>query len=237
MLKNLFIKLVQRFLHRPDLKLSTDIPMWYYMRIVWQRVWMLVRGYVKGVLFGKKGKRLFIGKRTSFICLNQIYAGSGVSIQEGVVLNALSKEGVHLGDNSSIGANSVIKVSGSMFELGKGFWIGKNSSLANDCFVGAAGGVEIGDYVAIGQCVRFHSENHDFSDVSKKICEQGTTHKGIKIGDDCWIGAGAVFLDGAVVGNGCVVGANAVVNGVFPDYSVIAGVPARIIRNRKDECI
>lgn len=232
MFKELFIKLIQKFLHRSDLNFSKEIPMTYYLRIVVQRGCMLVRGFVKGIFFGGKGKRLFIGKKTNLLCLKQVFVGSGVSIQDGVLLNALSRDGVHLGDNSSIGANTVIKVSGSMFELGKGFWLGKYSSLANDCFIGAAGGVSIGDYVNIGQCVRFHSENHEFSDISVKICEQGTTHKGIKIGNDCWIGAGAVFLDGAVIGNGCVVGANAVVNGIFPDYAVIVGVPAKIIKTR-----
>ena len=53
------------------------------------------------------------------------------------------------------------------------------------------------------------------------------------VGNDCWIGAGAVFLDGAEIGDGCVVGANAVVKGKFEPYSVIAGVPAKIIKYRK----
>lgn len=232
MLKKIFIKLAQKFLHRQDLNFSNEIPMTYYLRVAMQRIGMLIRGSRKGIFFGSRGKRLFVGKKTKFFCSKQIFAGNGVSIQDGVLLNALSKEGVHFGDNASIGADTVIKVSGSLLEIGKGFWLGNYSSLANDCFVGAAGGVWIGDYVAIGQNVRFHSENHEFSDISKKICEQGTTHKGIKIGNDCWIGAGAVFLDGAAIGNGCVVGANAVVNGVFPDYAVIAGVPAKIIRMR-----
>lgn len=54
------------------------------------------------------------------------------------------------------------------------------------------------------------------------IREQGVIHKGIKIGDNCCIGAGAVFLDGASVGNGCVVGANAVITKEFPENVVIA---------------
>jgi acetyltransferase-like isoleucine patch superfamily enzyme len=58
------------------------------------------------------------------------------------------------------------------------------------------------------------------------------SHKGIKIGNNCWIGAGAVFLDGAVVGNGCVVGANAVVTKKFPDNSIIIGIPAKLYKRR-----
>lgn len=64
------------------------------------------------------------------------------------------------------------------------------------------------------------------------IREQGVTHKGIKIGNNCWIGAGAVFLDGAELGDGCVVAANAVVTKKFPSNSVIGGVPSKIIKNR-----
>lgn len=233
MIKTSFIKIAQKFLHRPDLNFSEEIPMSYYLRVAWQRAWMLFRGKVKGAFFGKHGRRLYIGKHTSIICANKMQVGNGVSIQDYVTINALSKEGVEIGDNSSIGMHTTIKVSGSLVEVGKGFKLGKYSALANDCFVGAAGGVEIGDYVAIGQNVRFHSENHGHSDPDKLLCEQGTTHKGIKIGNDCWIGAGVVFLDGAEIGDGSVVGANAVVTKKFEPYSIIAGVPAKIIAKRK----
>lgn len=97
---------------------------------------------------------------------------------------------------------------------------------------GAAGGIEVGDDVVAGQFIRFHSENHNYSDLTKLIREQGVSHKGIKIGDNCWIGAGAVFLDGAELGDGCVVGANAVVTKKFPDNVVVAGIPAKVIKKR-----
>lgn len=64
------------------------------------------------------------------------------------------------------------------------------------------------------------------------IRKQGVTHKGIKIGNNCWIGSGVVFLDGAVVGDGCVIAANAVVGKTFSDNIIIGGVPAAVIRKR-----
>ena len=97
---------------------------------------------------------------------------------------------------------------------------------------GAAGGIEIGDDVIAGQFIRLHSENHNFNDLTKLIKEQGITHQGIKIGNNCWIGSGAIFLDGSELGDGCVVGANAVVTKKFPSNVVLAGIPARIIRKR-----
>ncbi len=59
--------------------------------------------------------------------------------------------------------------------------------------------------------------------------------KGIKIGNNCRIGAGVVFLDGAELGDGCVVAANAVVTKKFPDNSVIGGMPAKLIKERGPE--
>lgn len=233
MIKTVFIKFAQKFLHRPDLHFSEEIPMTYYLKISCQRVMMLIRGKVKGCFFGKHGKRLYIGKKTTLSCMNKIIVGNGVSIQDGVTINALSKKGVVIGNNASIGMNTSIKVSGSLTEVGKGFRLGNYSSIANDCFIGAAGGVKIGDYVAIGQNVRFHSENHAFDNPDKMICQQGTTHKGIRIGNDCWVGAGAVFLDGSEIGDGSVVAANAVVTKKFPPYSIIVGVPAKVIKKRK----
>lgn len=53
---------------------------------------------------------------------------------------------------------------------------------------------------------------------------------GVKIGNDCWIGAKATILDGTVIGDHCIVAAGAVVKGVFPDNVIIGGVPARIIK-------
>ncbi|MDC0124525.1 acyltransferase [Gammaproteobacteria bacterium] len=62
---------------------------------------------------------------------------------------------------------------------------------------------------------------------------QGVTRQGIRIEDDCWIGANVVFLDGAHVNKGCVVAAGAVVKGVIPPYSVVAGIPAKVIKTRQ----
>ena len=64
------------------------------------------------------------------------------------------------------------------------------------------------------------------------IREQGVTHKGIKIGNNCWIGAGAVFLDGAEIGDGCVVAANAVVTKKFLSNVVLAGMPAQVVKRK-----
>ncbi len=219
------------FLHR-QLAFDENIPTDYLLGICLERVCMLLRGFF---CFGlnKKSGRLMIGKYVQIKCKSMLNIGYCVSIQDEVVINALSKEGIFLGNNVSIGQRSMIKASGSLAALGKGFFMGHDSTMGNDCFVGAAGGIRIGNYVVIGQNVRFHSENHEFHDRNKMICEQGVTNKGILIGDDCWIGAGAVILDGVHIGKGCVIGANTLVNKNIPEYSIAVGNPVRVIGKRK----
>ena len=81
--------------------------------------------------------------------------------------------------------------------------------------------------------MRFHAENHNYTALNIPIRLQGVNQKGIKIGNNIWIGAGAVFLDGSEVEDGCIVAANAVVKDKFPPNCIIAGVPAKIVRMRK----
>lgn len=97
---------------------------------------------------------------------------------------------------------------------------------------GCAGGVKIGNDIIAGQNIRFHSENHNYLDKNKLIKEQGVSHKGITVGNNCWIGAGVVFLDGVKVEDGCVIAANAVLTGNYPKNSIIGGIPAKVIKER-----
>jgi acetyltransferase-like isoleucine patch superfamily enzyme len=83
----------------------------------------------------------------------------------------------------------------------------------------------------MGSYISFHSENHNYEDTSKLIREQGVTSKGIKLGNNIWVGAKVTFLDGCQVGNNSVVAAGAVVNGIFPDNVVLGGVPAKILKS------
>ena len=78
------------------------------------------------------------------------------------LFNALSREGVKLGDGVRIGDNTVIECTGSLSNIGKGLAIGNRSAFGGNCFFGAAGGISIGDDLIAGQNIRFHSENHIF---------------------------------------------------------------------------
>lgn len=176
---------------------------------------------------------LFLSPSTKIIMRRNIVCGRNVQIGSRCYLDALSLEGIVLGDGTSIGRNCSIECTGSLQNIGLGFRTGRNVGLGMNCFYGSAGGIIILDDTIIGNFVSFHSENHNYSDKTILIREQGVNHKGIKIGKNCWIGARAVILDGAIVGDGCVIAAGAVVtSGFYKENGVYSGVPAKFLKDR-----
>ncbi|MFQ7300243.1 MAG: acyltransferase [Clostridium sp.] len=215
-----------------NFELDNNINLWYLLAVVFNMIINLIRGNIKTLFIKKKGFSIFIGRRTKIRMKSKLTLGKGINIGSNVIIDGLSKEGVKIGNNVRIGDYTRILCTGTIRNIGKGFSIGDNCGIGENCFFGAAGGINIGNDVIMGQNIRFHSENHNFNEVNIPIRIQGVTNKGIKIGDDCWIGAGAVFLDGVSVGNGCVIGANTVVNKNIPDNYIAVGNPVRLLKKR-----
>ena len=88
-------------------------------------------------------------------------------------------------------------------------------------FVSIYGKVSIGDDVLIAPAVTIVGGNHKFSDLTRKIRDQGNSEKGIVIGSNVWIGANCVILDGCIIGSGSVIGAGTVLRGTVPPNSVV----------------
>ena len=92
------------------------------------------------------------------------------------------------------------------------------------------GPVTIGSHVNLAQGITVTALNHNFEAPERRIDEQGVSTQQVTIGDDIWIGANAVVLPGVTVGNHCVIAAGAVVTKDVPSHSLVAGVPAKIIK-------
>lgn len=220
---------------KENVHLDRRISTMYIIQLCWRYGWMMFRGIFFSLGYRNISKKIFTGKKVKVLEKRFLSVGDNTRIHDNVYIDALSTDGIILGSNVVIGRNSRLECTGSIKAIGKGIKIGNCSTFGSDCYFGAAGGIEIGDDVVAGQCIRFHSENHNYDALDVLIREQGETHKGIKIGNNCWIGAGAVFLDGAELGNGCVVAANAVVTKCFEDNCVIAGIPGKTIKTRGQE--
>lgn len=136
--------------------------------------------------------------------------------------------GVKIGKNLKTLAITTIENPKSI-SIGDNVWISKNVALY------AHNGIKIGNDVIIAKDVSLISGDHDFSDANKKINNQGMADakQPIIIGDDVWIGEKAIILKSVSIGKGSVIGAGSVVTKSFPDYSIIAGNPAKVISQRK----
>lgn len=208
--------------------IDKNIPICYLISYFSWKVWCMMVGIWKLRRIGK----CFVHPSSKIKCSSKIRMGKNLNIDRNCYIDALSINGIQLGDNVSVGKNTTIECSGTLKDLGKGLKVGDNVGLGTHGFFGCAGGIEIGDNTIFGNYVSMHAENHNFSDRSQPIRLQGVNRKGIKIGSDCWIGAKVTILDGTIIGNGCIVAAGAVVRGHFPENVIIGGVPAKIIKQR-----
>ena len=158
--------------------------------------------------------------------------GNNVNIGDYVKLNALGRGLLTIGDNVNIGSFSQVIISTTFNNIGQFIRIGNNVGIGEFAYLGGAGGLEIGSDTIIGQYFSTHPENHVYSDPDQLIRMQGVDRKGITIGSNCWIGVKVTILDGVVIGQNSVIAAGAVVTRSVPANVVIAGVPARVIKNR-----
>lgn len=161
--------------------------------------------YAKGIEIGNS-TRIESGVRLKNLSRNsKILIGNGVKIDRGVDIKAHGNGKILIGENTFIGP--YVCLSGESISIGK------------DCLIAS----QVGIY-AVG---------HNFSDSTRNIKEQGLSHKGIVIENDCWLGNGARVLDGVTISHGSVIGAGAVVTKDIPPYSIVVGVPARVIASRE----
>lgn len=138
---------------------------------------------------------------------------------------AVFPDRLRLGDDSYIAAHAY--VTGEL-------------TTGTDCtlnpFTTVRGKVSLGDGVRIGAHTSMLGFNHSMA-LDRPVFQQPLTSRGIKVGDDVWIGSHVVVVDGVTIGDHCVVGAGAVVTRDLPAWTVAAGNPARPIRDRRGRSV
>ena len=118
----------------------------------------------------------------------------------------------------------------------KNIYIGKGSSInGGQIRAGKKARITIGENCIISYNVHIRADSHNYRDITNNIKEQGNFEKDIIIGNDVWIGYGVQIMPGIKIGNGAVIAAGAIVTHDVNEYDVVAGVPAKKIRSRKDE--
>ena len=112
--------------------------------------------------------------------------------------------------------------------------IGSGTEIAPFSFVASqAGGLSIGRDCMIGPSATIVANGYQYDDLEVPVKYQDKTSLGIRIGNDVWIAAGAVILDGAEIGSGSIITPNSVVSGRIPKNSIVQGSPGKVIFTRR----
>lgn len=153
----------------------------------------------------KVGMPSYIGKPIFVSRISGLKIGKSVRIYPGIRAEIeQNNASIYIGDNTSIGQNFHVVA------YDRDLLIGRNVTISGNVF--------------ITNC------NHQYQEIGQHILEQPITSNDTEIGDNCFIGYGAVIQAGTILGKQCIVGSNAIVKGKFPDYSVIVGSPARAVK-------
>lgn len=129
---------------------------------------------------------------------------------------------IQISDGVCLSDGVLLAPYGGSIDIEEKVWIGPY------CVLYGHGGLTIGRDTMIAAHTVIIPSNHTFADPNQTVFGQPSTHKGIHIGQDVWIGCGVRILDGVSIGRGCVIGAGAVVTKSLPDYSIAFGVPAQV---------
>lgn len=133
---------------------------------------------------------------------------------------------ISIGSRVMVGDGVVLASQGGNIEIGDGV------SIQDYSIIYGLGGVKVGADSRIAAATIVVSHEHHFNSRDKKIREITCQSKGVSVGKDCWIGAGARILDGVVIGDRAIVGAGAVVtHDVIPE-TVVVGIPAKFLKQR-----
>jgi len=200
---------------------------------LWAMAMFYVRGSLKRIFFKRSRGIVLAGKGVSIRYSHYLETGKDFIIEDYAEINCKSNRGIVTGDRVTIGKHAIIRPTNAYGgAIGEGLRIGNNSSIGPFAYIGCSGFIDIGDNVIMGPRVGIFAENHHFDNLKIPIREQGVERSFVKIHDDCWIASNVVILAGVTIGRGCVIASGSVVTKDIPPFSVVAGIPAKVVKSR-----
>ena len=146
-----------------------------------------------------------------------VFGEHWITVGDGTLIGALVTMSAGLVPGQDLGPDPVLRI-GDRCVIGRGSHLVAHQS------------VDIGDDVWTGPYVYITDQNHGYSDPDVPIGRQLPVNRAVSIGAGSWLGAGAIVLPGARIGRNAVIAAGSVVRGEVPDRCVVAGVPAKVVR-------
>jgi acetyltransferase-like isoleucine patch superfamily enzyme len=176
---------------------------------------------------------LFTKRRINWSSKLHIHSNGDIDLGEGSSLQKNTAVEVFENGYLSVGSKTSICRGSILFVLDEAhFSIGNNSYIGEYNNIRCTSEIRIGNNVRISQFITITDGQYNFSNKNQLIGDQGYKKDKVIIGDDVWVGSNSIILPGVKIGKGVVVGAGSVVTKDIPDYAVVVGNPAKVIRFR-----
>ena len=190
---------------------------------------LVLRGRLYPLLLGRVGRNVAFGTNVVLRHPHKIFIGDDVVIDDNCCLDAkgTSNVGITLGNGVFLGRNTILSCKNGDITLEEDANIGFNVE------VFSAARVRVGARTLIAAYTYLVGGDHLFDRVDIPVLHQGRTARGIDVGENVWLGAHVVVADGVSIGRDAIVGAGAVVTQNVADFQIAAGVPAKVVRDRR----
>lgn len=193
-------------------------------------VGLLLRSKLFPRLLGRSGRNVVFGVNVTLRHPHKIAIGDNVVIDDGCCLDAkgVDNRGIVIGNNVFIGRNTILSCKNGDIVIEDGANLGFN------CHVFSSSRVRVGRNVLMAAYTYLVGGDHLFERTDVPVLLQGRISRGIEIDDNVWLGAHVVVADGTRIGRDAIIGAGAVVRDDIPEFAIAAGVPARVVRDRRE---
>jgi acetyltransferase-like isoleucine patch superfamily enzyme len=191
---------------------------------------LLLRSTLYPLLIGSVGRNVAFGVNVTIRHPHKIAIGDNVVIDDGCCLDAKGTDnrGILIGEGVFVGRNTILSCKNGDIVIDNQANIGFN------CEIFSASRVRVGRAVLVAAYTYLVGGDHLYDRTDIPVLQQGRTARGIEVGDHVWLGAHVVVTDGSIIGRDAIVGAGAVVVGEIPEFAVAAGIPAKVMRDRRN---
>jgi acetyltransferase-like isoleucine patch superfamily enzyme len=190
---------------------------------------LLLRSKLYPRILGSVGRNVVFGVNVTLRHPHKIAIGDNVVIDDGCCLDAKGTDnrGISIGNGVFVGRNTILSCKNGDIV------VDDHANLGFNCEIFSASRVRVGKSVLMAAYTYLVGGDHLYDRIDIPVLEQGRTARGIEVEDNAWLGTHVVVTDGSRVGRDAIVGAGAVVVGEIAEFSIAAGIPAKVIRDRR----
>ena len=190
---------------------------------------LFLRSKLYPLVLGRVGRNVVFGVNVTLRHPHKIQIGDNVVIDDQCCLDAkgIDNRGIVIGEGVFVGRNTILSCKNG------DILIDDRANIGFNCEIFSASRVRVGKSILMAAYTYLVGGDHLYDRIDLPVLEQGRTARGIDVDDNVWLGAHVVVTDGSRVGRDAIIGAGAVVVGEIPEFAIAAGIPAKVIRDRR----